>query len=87
MFGTMVVSMERETALVVPAGTIRFDLTGNEKIVYVVRNNAITHVPVTTGLDDGHQIEILSGLKQGDRIVTGMLGRLDDGQQVTVLAD
>jgi len=87
MFGTMVVSVKRNAALVVPAGSIRFDLTGSEKIAYVVRDNAIAHVPVTTGMDDGHRIEILSGLKEGDRIVTGMLGRLNDGQQVTVLAD
>ena len=87
MYGTVVVTMEKRTALLVPSNTIRFDLTGNEKIAYVVRNDAVTHVAVTTGADDGHHIEILSGLKAGDQLVTGMLGRLKDGQAVRVLAD
>lgn len=87
MYGTVVLTSEKRTALLVPSGTIRFDLTGNEKIAYVVKDNSISHVSVTTGADDGHDIEILSGLKAGDLIVTGMLGRLADGQQVKVLAD
>ena len=87
MYGTVVLTSEKRTALLVPSGTIRFDLTGNEKIAYVVRDDTVSHVPVTTGADDGHHIEILSGLKAGDRIVTGMLGRLADGQSVKVLAD
>lgn len=87
MYGTVVITMQQKTALVVPAGTIRYDLTGNEKIAYVVRDNAVAHVAVTTGMDDGHRIEILSGLTANDRIVTGMRDRLKDGQQVTVLAD
>lgn len=87
MYGTVVITMQQKTALVVPSGTIRFDLTGNEKIAYVVKENIVSHVAVTTGMDDGHQIEILSGLTSSDKIVTGMLGRLKDGQEVKVLAD
>lgn len=87
MYGTVVITMQEKTALLVPADTIRFDLTGNERIAYVVKGNAVSHVPVTTGMDDGHHIEILSGLTAADRIVTGMRVRLKDGQEVNVLAD
>jgi multidrug efflux pump subunit AcrA (membrane-fusion protein) len=79
--------MERKSALVVPSQSIRFDLTGAEKIAYVVQDNRVRHVTVTTGLDDGHDIEIVSGLNSSDRIVTGMLGRLNDGQEVRLAAD
>jgi hypothetical protein len=45
----------------------------------------VRHVPVTTGLDDGHQIEIVSGLTGQEHVVLGMLGRLLPNQTVKVL--
>lgn len=87
MYGTVVITMQEKTALVVPADTVRFDLSGDKPVVYVVRNGSVSVAPVTLGSDDGHQIEILSGITASDRIVTGMLGRLSEGQSVTVLAD
>jgi len=45
----------------------------------------VRHVPVATGLDDGHHIEIVEGLQGGERIVTGMLGRLMPDQRVRIL--
>ena len=80
--------MQEKLALVVPSETVRFDLTGDVSLVYVVKDdNSILHVPVKTGIDDGHKIEILSGLSGGERIVAGMLGRLKDGQVVSVLGN
>jgi RND family efflux transporter MFP subunit len=87
MYGTVVITMSEKTALIVPADTIRFDATGANPLVYLVQNGSVSLTPVTVGSDDGHSIEILAGLKEGDQIVTGMLGRLADGQSVTVLAD
>jgi multidrug efflux pump subunit AcrA (membrane-fusion protein) len=55
-------------------------------IVYVVKeDSSISHVPVKIGIDDGHLIEILSGLSGSEQVVTRMLGRLMDGQTVSVL--
>lgn len=87
MYGTVVITMSEKTALLVPSHTIRFDLTGGKPVVYVVNNGSVSLVPVSLGSDDGHHIEVLSGVKAGDQIVTGMLGRLAEGQSVTVLAD
>jgi HlyD family secretion protein len=87
MYGTVVITMSEKTALIVPSDTIRFDTTGANPLVYLVRNGSVSLTPVTIGSDDGHSIEILSGIKAGDQIVTGMLGRLAEGQSVTVLAD
>gem|GEM_PF-510961 len=87
MYGTVVITMHEKTALIVPSDTIRFDLSGEKPVVYIVRNGSVSLSPVTLGSDDGHHIEVLSGVKAGDQIVTGMLGRLADGQSVTVLAD
>jgi multidrug efflux pump subunit AcrA (membrane-fusion protein) len=88
MYANVVILMQERTALVVPSGSIRFDETGESSVVYVVKGGtSITHVSVTTGRDDGNYIEIVSGLTGDERIVTGMLGRLQDGQAVKVLSN
>lgn len=87
MYANVVITTEEKSAVVVPSDTIRFDQSGNERIAYVVRGDSVALVPVITGQDDGHHIEILGGLNVGDRLVTGMLQRLEDGQKITVLPD
>jgi multidrug efflux pump subunit AcrA (membrane-fusion protein) len=52
--------------------------TGNmvaepRKFVWVERDSGrIRRVPVSIGIDNGSNIEILSGLKEGDKIVVAM---------------
>ncbi len=88
MYCKVEIIMQEKMALVVPSEAVRFDLTGSESIVYVVKDDkSILHVPVKTGIDDGHNIEILSGLNGGEQVVMGMLGRLKDGQEVSVLSN
>ena len=88
MYCKVEIIMQEKLALVVPSEAVRFDLTGDVSHVYVVKDdNSILRVPVKTGIDDGHKIEILSGLSGGERIVAGMLGRLKDGQVVSVLGN
>jgi RND family efflux transporter MFP subunit len=86
MYGKVEVIMQEKLALVLPSGAVRFDQSGEVSIVYVLKeDNSISHVPVKTGIDDGHVIEILSGLSGSEQVVTRMLGRLMDGQTVSVL--
>ena len=85
MYGNVVILMQERAALILPSGSIRFGRDG-ESVVYVVKGGtSVSHVSVKTGLDDGHNIEILSGLIGDEKVVTGMLGRLKDGQTVTVI--
>jgi HlyD family secretion protein len=39
--------------------------------VFIVRDNKAVFVPVTTGITGQTEIEVLSGLKEGDEIITG----------------
>ncbi len=87
MYCKVEIIMQEKLALVVPSEAVRFDQTGDVSIVYVVKRDSILHVPVKTGIDDGHNIEILSGLNGGEHVVTGMLGRLKNGQEVSVLSN
>jgi len=83
MYGSVTVELEsRREAFVLPAGTVR--LNDGAPHVYAVENDAIKRLPVTTGTDTGTEIEILSGLTGGEKIVANSIGRLRDGDAVVV---
>lgn len=86
MYGTISIMIdEKLNAVVIPSNAVRYGATG-ESVVYVLKGgDTIAHTPVKVGHDDGHTIEILSGLSGSEEIVTGMLGRLQDGASVTVV--
>ena len=85
MYGEATVTLQTTPdALVVAATAVRFDETGNSSVYVVGADNTINVVAVTTGYDDGRQIQILSGLDASDRVAGGMLGRFKTGQKVKV---
>jgi RND family efflux transporter MFP subunit len=85
MFGQATIFLDsRADQLVLPAGAVRHDERGRS-YVYVVDNDAtIQVVDVVTGVDDGHQIEITSGLTGHEHVVGPLLHRLSAGQKVDV---
>ncbi len=58
---------ERRGALVIPDSALVVE--GERRFVYMVRDGTAHRVEVETGLDDGTQVEILSGLKGGEQVV------------------
>lgn len=44
------------------------------RIVLQLRNGKLTPVMITTGLNNGQFVEVTSGLKEGDQVVTGQTG-------------
>lgn len=66
-----------------PAGNPKEELQG----VFVIRDKKATFVPVQTGIAGTTDIEVTSGLKQGDEIITGsykVLRTLKNGATVKV---
>lgn len=57
---------------------------GSIKSVFLVRGNRIIETPVTTGAQIGDMVEILNGLKVGDRIVTKPPDRLKNGTRIKI---
>lgn len=84
MFGEVTITLAEREAQVLPAGVVRHDEKGNSYVYVVGSDNTISRVEVTTGLDDGKQIEIASGLSGEERIVTNTIERFSPGQKVTV---
>ena len=44
----------------------------SERTVYLLSGSRLTPVQIKTGISDGVMTEVLEGLKEGDRVVTGM---------------
>jgi membrane fusion protein (multidrug efflux system) len=59
---------------------------GDEKMVYVVKAGIAKLVPVTLGARQPGLVEILSGLKAGDEVITAGQLKLFDGAKVMTAA-
>jgi len=70
-------------ALLVPASALLFRAEG-PRVATVDAANKVTLVAVTLGRDYGTQVEVLAGLKPGDRVIDSPPDAILDGQQVRV---
>jgi RND family efflux transporter MFP subunit len=85
MFGQATITLTAPgQSLVLPAGAVRHDEHGNAYVYVVNAASEIDVVEVTTGIDDGREVEITSGLTGGERVVGPILARLKAGQKVMV---
>jgi RND family efflux transporter MFP subunit len=66
--------------LMVPKTAVRTD--GGQSVVFIVREDSVERRAVTVGAAAGDQIEIVSGLASGDRIVVEGNDGLTDGSRV-----
>jgi len=54
----------------------------NEKYVYLFDNGIAKKTAIQTGFDDGHNVEVVSGIGVGTRLITTDLNVLKDGAKV-----
>ena len=54
-------------------------------VVYVAENNRAVEREVTLGSTDGHNIQVLTGLKAGEKLVIEGQRQLKDGQLLNVV--
>ena len=62
------IANKKEAALMVPTEAVIPDLKG--KKVFVAKNGKAQPIKVETGLRNDAQIEIITGLKEGDTVIT-----------------
>lgn len=86
MFGcaTITASTSRN-AIVLPASALRTDAAGEPYVFLLDKENRITKQVVTVGADDGHEIEVVSGLVGTERVVDAFVGSMEEGQVVEVV--
>jgi RND family efflux transporter MFP subunit len=86
MFGEATIDLSTKVAAtMLPARAIRYEESG-QAYVYVVENDSTVSIAsVKTGLDDGHSIQIVTGLQPGQQVIDAHLKRFRDGQKVAPL--
>ncbi|MCU1383176.1 MAG: macA 1 [Acidobacteria bacterium] len=67
--------------VVMPKSAARID--AGRTIVFVIRGGQVERRAVTLGTEDAGQVEVLSGLTDGDRVVTDGPATLKDGDRIT----
>ncbi|WP_419420087.1 efflux RND transporter periplasmic adaptor subunit [Legionella sp. D16C41] len=76
------VLQKRKDTIVIPEQAIF--LRNSKPHVYIVKDNVIELVPITTGIKNKSQIEVTSGLKFGQQLVIKGQERLYPGLQVAI---
>ena len=85
MFARVVVNFGSNNNVVVPDVAVVKQQGSGERFVYVLNEDGtVTYQKVVLGRRMGAEYEVLEGLKDGARIVTGGQIRLKDGVKVTV---
>lgn len=86
MFGEATIALSAKVAAkMLPARAVRYGDSGDAYVYIVEDGSTVTVAPVTTGLDDGHSIQILTGLEPGQKVVDVHLKRFTTGQKVAPL--
>ena len=84
MFATVRLITERHPqALVVPKRALVLETEGDD--VYAIVDGKVQQVPVQLGLIEGDRVEILSGVAEGDMLVTVGHDGLKDGTAVRIV--
>ena len=77
----MVLVQEKKNTLVAPQAAVT--IKNNQPIVYIVKSdNTVEQRQVTIGLTDNERVEILTGVKAGEQVVTAGQANLVDGAKV-----
>lgn len=78
-----IVDYQKDDAIVLPVKAIMKSETG--AYVYVAENNVAKRVEITTGSTYGGQIEVTSGVKAGDKIITDGVQNIEEGDSIRVI--
>ncbi len=85
MFARCTINMGDKTAVIVPDVAVQKQIGTNERFVYVIEGGTAHRRSVKSGRLMGDRMDILSGLRAGERVATTSFSRLGDGTQVTVI--
>ncbi len=83
MFGQVKANMKsNKSALIIPLAAVVKE--NNTDGVYIINNGKAQFTTITPGLNDGKSVEVTTGLKAGDMVVTLGMNNLKDGTVVIV---
>lgn len=88
MFGQASINLSTKVASnTLPARAVRFTEAGEAYVYVLGKDDTVTVISVETGYDDGHTIEIVSGVEAGQTVIDAHRERFTDQQKVRILQD
>lgn len=82
MFADVVLQMQHDPqALTVPVQATR-QAEGKTTVLVLDSGNRVNSRTISTGIEAPSMVEVVSGLKEGDRVIVGNLGAYHEGEQV-----
>jgi multidrug efflux pump subunit AcrA (membrane-fusion protein) len=57
---------------------------GSNSTIFVIQGDRVVETPIRTGEELGEMIEILDGVKAGERVVVKPTGRLKNGSRIKI---
>ena len=83
MYATVEIPLQtQDDALVVPAQTVQSSAAGQGTVLVVGSDNKIEQRSVTTGIQNAANVQILSGLKENERVLLGEQSQYKPGELV-----
>jgi hypothetical protein len=81
-----VVSRTVENVLAIPRDAVHYAADGQSQYAYRIVNDAIEFATLKLGVTDDRLglVEVVDGLKAGDRIITGNVGNVGRGMKVSI---
>jgi multidrug efflux pump subunit AcrA (membrane-fusion protein) len=73
---------DTSTRLVVPASAVR--TSNGQSVVFVAAGDRVERRAIKTGGEDGGQVDVLSGLRPGERVVLDAPATMKDGDRIEV---
>ncbi len=73
--------LRHPNAIEVPRSAVQ-DIGRSDAYLFIVAQNRLARIPVTTGISDGSNVEITSGLKGGELVVQNLSQALVAGEEV-----
>ncbi len=83
---TTVLAAEKDNTLLVPVSAV-MSIDGQSTVYAVTTDGTVEQRAVVIGLSNKHQVEILSGVKAGESVVTTGQANLQDGIKVNVVPE
>jgi membrane fusion protein (multidrug efflux system) len=84
MFGRLEIAYDqRDNVLTIPRAALIED--EGESAVYLVRSGKAIRAPIKTGYSNGEIAEVISGIRQGEKVITAGKVAVRDGSKVSVI--
>ncbi len=77
-----ITNYEHNGAIVVPVTLIQKTAAG--EMIYIADGNTAKSVNITTGKNSNGMVEVLSGLKEGDKVINEGFREVDNGEAITI---